>query len=137
MNTAALPDIKSSVLVVDDDEFSRDVLQEMLQAQGVTQISMASNGRIALHTLLDMSSPPDLIVCDVFMPDMDGIEFMSALARQQYKGSVVLVTGVDIETLSLARDIAAAEGIKLLGSLTKPLRHQELTQILHQALTSD
>jgi CheY-like chemotaxis protein len=137
MNTAALPDIKSSVLVVDDDEFSRDVLQEMLQAQGVTQISMASNGRIALHTLSDMSSPPDLIVCDVFMPDMDGIEFMSALARQQYKGSVVLVTGVDIETLSLARDIAAAEGIKLLGSLTKPLRHQELTQILHQALASD
>jgi len=136
MNTAALSGLKPSVLVVDDDEFSRDVLQEMLQAQGVTQIVMAGNGRIALNTLSDLPNPPDLIVCDVFMPDMDGIEFMSALAQKQYKGSVVLVTGVDIETLSLARDIAAAEGIKLLGSLTKPLRHQELTQIMHQALVS-
>jgi CheY-like chemotaxis protein len=122
-----------SVLVVDDDEFSRDVLQEMLQAQGVTQITMAGNGRIALDTLSDMANPPDLIVCDVFMPDMDGIEFMSALAQTRYQGSVVLVTGVDIETLSLARDIAAAEGIRLLGSLTKPLRHQELRQLLQAA----
>jgi len=133
MNTAAVTGSMPSVLVVDDDEFSRDVLQEMLQAQGVTQIAMAGNGRIALNTLSDMDGPPDLIVCDVFMPDMDGIEFLSALAQTQYKGSVVLVTGVDIETLSLARDIAAAEGIRLLGSLTKPLRHQELTQLLRTA----
>lgn len=133
MNTAALSGLKPSVLVVDDDEFSRDVLYEMLQAQGITKIAMAGNGRIALNALSDMVNPPDLIICDVFMPDMDGIEFMSALAQKQYMGSVALVTGVDIETLSLARDIAAAEGIKLLGSLTKPLRHQELTQLLQTA----
>jgi len=119
-----------TVLVVDDDEFSRDVMSEMLSAQGVTDIHSAGSGTEALRALAGMACAPDLIICDVFMPDMDGIEFMSALARQHYEGAVVLVSGVDIEMLSLARDIASADGIKLLGTFTKPLRPDALASVL-------
>ena len=107
-----------SVLIVDDDAFSREVLQEMLAAEGIVDIQMADNGRSALRALAAMGSPPELLICDVFMPDMDGIEFMSELAQHQYPGDVVLVTGVDVSTLSLARDIACGQGIRLLGSFT-------------------
>ncbi len=119
-----------SVLVVDDDAFSREVMQEMLAAEGITRIHMADNGRSALQALEAMASPPDLLVCDVFMPDMDGIEFMTELAQRQYPGDVVLVTGVDVGTLALARDIAAGLGIRLLGTFTKPLPKGELTRLL-------
>lgn len=119
-----------SVLVVDDDAFSREVMQEMLAAEGITQIHMADNGRHALQALEAMSAPPDLLVCDVFMPDMDGIEFMGELALRNYPGDVVLVTGVDVGTLELARDIAAGQGIRLLGTFTKPLPRSELARLL-------
>lgn len=119
-----------SVMVVDDDAFSRDVLQEMLAAQGILDVQTADNGRSALRVLEAMATPPDLLICDVFMPDMDGIEFMSELAQRQYRGDVVLVTGVDVETLSLAREIAAGQGLRLLGSFTKPLHREVLAQLL-------
>jgi CheY-like chemotaxis protein len=120
----------SCVLVVDDDAFSRDVMQEMLAAEGVTDIQMADNGRSALRALEAMPTPPDLLICDVFMPDMDGIEFVSELAQRQYTGAVVLVTGVDAQTLALARDLATGQGIRLLGSFTKPLHQHDLAQML-------
>jgi CheY-like chemotaxis protein len=122
-----------SVLVVDDDAFSRDLLQEMLAAQGVSQIALADNGRSALRTLAAMAAPPDLLICDVFMPDMDGIEFMSELAQRHYQGGVALVTGVDIETMGLARDIATAEGVRLLGTFAKPLQSASLAELLARA----
>jgi len=102
----------------------------MLAAEGIVNIQMADNGRSALRALAAMGSPPELLICDVFMPDMDGIEFMSELAQHQYPGDVVLVTGVDVSTLSLARDIATGQGIRLLGSFTKPLHKNVLKQLL-------
>ena len=123
----------STVLVVDDDEFSRDVITEMLRAQGVTNMLVADGGLSALRVLAGMKRPPDLMICDIFMPDMDGIEFMSALAKQPYTGSIVLISG-SIETLSMARDLAVAEGIKLLGSFTKPLNQSALASVLKMSL---
>ena len=130
MNPHTSHKLKPSVLVVDDDAFSRDVLQETLAAQGILDIQTADNGRSALRLLEAMAIPPDLLICDVFMPDMDGIEFMSELAQRHYRGDVVLVTGVDVETLSLAREIAAGQGLRLLGSFTKPLHREVLARLL-------
>ena len=128
MNQASLK-TTPTVLVVDDDEFSRDVISEMLMAQGIRDILVADGGLSALRTLAGMKRPPDLMICDIFMPDMDGIEFMAALAKQPYTGCIVLVSG-SIETLSMARDLAVAEGIKLLGSFTKPLHQDALASVL-------
>ena len=130
MTPHTLEALPPSVLVVDDDAFSREVMQEMLAAEGVIDIQMADNGRSALRALETMSTPPDLLICDVYMPDMDGIEFMSELAHRQYAGAVVLVTGVDIETLALARDLANGQGLRLLGSFTKPMHQDDLAQML-------
>lgn len=130
MGQATFQGSTPSVMVVDDDAFSRDVLQEMLLAEGVHDIYLAEGGRAALRALASLPSAPDLLICDVFMPDMDGIEFMSELAAQNYQGSVILVTGVDVETLSLARDIATGQGIQLLGSFAKPLRQDALAHVL-------
>ena len=77
-----------------------------------------------------------MLICDLFMPEMDGIEFMSALASQRYAGSVVLVSGMNPEVLQVAQTLALTEGIHLLGSYEKPLHRDTLTSILNESRRS-
>ncbi len=62
------------VLIVDDDEEVRALASEMLQALNY-QVTEANNGKQALHLLKEASCKPDLIITDLIMPEMDGIEF--------------------------------------------------------------
>lgn len=110
-----------SVLVVDDDGFSQELFREMLVAIGVSDIHTAGSGRIALRALSTMRRPPDILICDVFMPDMDGIEFLSKLAKDGYPGGIILVSGLDVTMLAIARDVALADGLRLLGAFAKPV----------------
>lgn len=119
-----------SVLIVDDDEFAQDVLREMLATLGITHIYTAPNGKQALALLGGLLQAPDVLLCDVYMPDMDGIELMNALAAQNYAGGVVLLSGEDADMLQLAQDIAQAQGLRLLAALTKPVGVHQLTAAL-------
>jgi CheY-like chemotaxis protein len=119
-----------SVLVVDDDEFSCDLLREMLRDLGVAEVRCAGNGHAALRTLAGLPGAPDLLICDLFMPDMDGIEFMAVLGRQKYRGAVLLISGGNVELLAVAQRLALAGGIQLLGSFCKPLHPDILRSLL-------
>jgi CheY-like chemotaxis protein len=77
-----------------------------------------------------MPKLPDFLICDVFMPDMDGIEFVGELAKQRYQGGLVLVTGVSQSMLEVASDIAIAKGLRVLGTLTKPVSQASLEKAL-------
>lgn len=77
-----------------------------------------------------MPRPPDFLICDVFMPDMDGIEFIGKLGELHYQGGVILVSGMNAEILTLAQDIALGNGIKVLGAFAKPLPHDALAGML-------
>ena len=81
MHTAIFQDTVMTALVVDDDPFSQQLLCEMLVQDGLFEVHCASDGHHALRTLTDMASPPDLLICDVYMPNMDGIEFLRELGR--------------------------------------------------------
>lgn len=119
-----------SALIVDDDEFSREVLGGMLSSLGFTTISEAENGRVALRQLKQLPTPPDLLICDIFMPDMDGIEFLSELCEVKYAGKFALVSGVGVEMLAIARDVATAGQLKLVGSFIKPVDRSALAVAL-------
>lgn len=122
-----------SVMVVDDDEFSQDILTAMLGQLGVTDVRVAGGGREGLQILGQLQQPPDYLICDVYMPDMDGIEFLEQLAKKRYAGVVILVSGAHAEMLDIVQDVARADGIKVLGALTKPLRLQALSQLMADA----
>ena len=119
-----------SVLIVDDDAFSRQVFCTMLAEQGLTEVTTAVNGRDALRALKGMPCPPDFLICDVFMPDMDGIEFLGQLGERHYQGGVILVSGMNAEILTLAQDIALGNGINVLGAFAKPLPHDALASVM-------
>ena len=118
------------VLLVEDDAFSRDSALDRLALLGVTDTCVAVDARSGLRALDSMAQPPSLIVCDLFMPDMDGIEFIVELAKRRYLGGLILVSAMNNEMLDVAQTIATAKGLKLLGCFTKPLHANALAHAL-------
>ena len=121
-----------TVLIVDDDAFMRELLAETLAALGITQVQQAADGRAAMQWLRQADATPALLISDIYMPDMDGFEFISALADMRYRGPVLLCSGVSMENLALARDVAEGLGLPLAGALPKPLSVDTLAQILEK-----
>lgn len=117
-------------MVVDDDDFFHALLEEMFASLGVSPVLHAKSGAAALRLLKTHPTPVDLLVSDVFMPDMDGIEFLNQLMARHYSGCVVMASGVDLDMLDLARTIASANGLRLLGAWTKPVSREQISQVL-------
>jgi CheY-like chemotaxis protein len=122
--------VANLVLVVDDDEFSREYFAEILADVGVGAVQSLPSGRAALRTLAALPRPPDLLICDLFMPDMDGIEFLDQLSKQGYPGAVMLVSGQDVSMMDIAQQVALANGLNLLGAHTKPVPMAALVAVL-------
>ena len=120
----------NSVLVIDDEESSQQVARIALERIGFKDIVVVGDGAVAVRVLDGMVRPPDFVLCDIFMPESDGIEFVTALAMRRFSGGLVLVTGGDTQYLVIAKRIARFHGLKLLASLTKPLRVEALSQAL-------
>jgi len=119
-----------SILVVDDDTFIQEVMNESLQQLGFRDIQSAGNGREALRLLDKMTQMPDFLICDLFMPDMDGVEFLEQLGKQHYTGAVIVVSGVNSDVLRIARDIALHDGLRVIGTFLKPLTRHTLALVL-------
>ena len=107
------------VLVLDDDPFMLKLMTRMLNDQGFAQVTTCISGRLALE-VIDRTGAPDLLFCDLNLPEMDGIEFIRELVARRFTGRVVLISGVDERVLQTAERLVAAHRIALLGHLTKP-----------------
>src|SRR5262245_46479214 len=106
------------VLLVDDNDALRRALRRMLVGEG-HQVSEASNGREAIQ--LTKYEEFDLIVSDVRMPDMDGVELLRAIHERDADLPVLLITGdPELETAMKAVEYGALE------YLTKPVDMEKL-----------
>ena len=121
------------VLLLDDDNFILEVLADMLSDLGSFDVRCESNAKRALQTLA--IEPPGLLVCDLSMPDMDGIEFMQAAAEAHFKGSVMLLSGMDEGVRRSAERLARAHGLNVLGAYKKPISSAELREALEGLLS--
>ncbi len=119
-----------SVLAIDDDEIAIDIVSDMLDQLGISDVHTAKDGRSALRAMVQMQPSPRFVIVDVFMPDMDGIEFLGKLAELQYAGGVILISAVDAHMLSLAKQIALENGLNLTAALNKPFLKEALAQAL-------
>ena len=80
----------SKILIVDDEAAIRSALKEVLEYEGFT-ISEAPDGETALKMVLKESF--DLIFCDIKMPKLDGLDFLSELKKEEINVPVVMITG--------------------------------------------
>ncbi len=121
---------RARIMVVDDDQDVLIVLAHYLRREGFQPIEAAS-GRECLRAARD--HPPDLVLLDVMMPEMDGFAVAKALRNNPATAEipVIMVTARD--------DISArAEGIKVGVSefLTKPVQRQQLARRIRSQLQS-
>jgi len=95
------------ILVVDDDPEVRMATRDFLSSKGY-EVVVAEGGREALR-LLD-ASPPDVVLLDVAMPDMDGMETLKRMVATHPAMPVIMVTAnADIEITSKVLQLGAAD----------------------------
>lgn len=119
-----------TALVVDDDAMSRMLLMEQLNMLGIAQVVGAADGRVALELLQERAAAPELIVCDLAMPEMDGIEFLEQLKHLSYDGAIIFVSGALANLLDTVQMLARKNGLNTLGVLEKPAHLDQLAQLL-------
>ena len=96
----------ATILIIDDEEGIRTLLRTTLEAAGYA-VTEAANGRQGLEWYCH--TPTDLIITDIAMPELNGLDMMLALTRQFLDAKVIAISGVGGETNVL--DVA-----KLLGA---------------------
>lgn len=93
-----MPDLK--ILIVDDAVIYRQILTRIVSGfDGVVLMGTAPNGRIALGKVA--LNPPDLVLLDAFMPELDGLETLKVLKADYPQVDVVMLSGLDHETADL------------------------------------
>lgn len=118
------------ILVIDDDVAFLAMLAQMLRQDG-HRVTPAADGADALRLL--PHSRPDLIVTDILMPNMDGIETMMQLSRQGDRTPVVAMSG-GRRSVSAAFNLESAALLGVKATLAKPFSRADLRQAIEQAL---
>ena len=121
------------VLLVDDDEFMLQFVADMLTDLGVRHVITAIDGREGIAAYQRAVPKPDLVLCDINMPDTDGFEFMEQIADQGFKGGIVLVSGMDERTRSSAALMGRFHRLNVLATIGKPVAKHALVDALARA----
>lgn len=126
-----------SALVVDDEELMRDFLCMAVQKSGVGNVMSAVCGSDALDRIESHDVAVDIIICDLQMPEMDGIEVIRHLANDGFGGGIVLVSGEDKRVLKTAENMAEVRGLNVIGSLSKPVPVHNIIALMNQYAVSE
>jgi DNA-binding SARP family transcriptional activator/EAL domain-containing protein (putative c-di-GMP-specific phosphodiesterase class I) len=118
-----------SVLVVEDHDFQRRTALTLLRGLGVGTLAEAADGSAAL-ALLETCPAPDIIVCDIDMPGMDGVEFIRHVAERRLASAVAIVSALDARLLETIRTVSEGYGLQVLGAIGKPLSAAALERLL-------
>ncbi len=116
------------ILFVDDEEIILDVCQRMLKRMGY-RVVIAKNGKEALNKFKDLNSIFDLLITDVYMPYMTGIELAKNILKLKPEIPVILFTGY--------KDLLIPEKMESIGIyeiLTKPFTQKEMASSIKRSL---
>ncbi|MCV2351179.1 ATP-binding protein [Paucibacter sp. Y2R2-4] len=121
---------RRTVLLVDNEEADRQLLQELLQPLGF-ELHCAASGHDALDLLVSAGLRPDAVLMDLAMPGIDGWETLRRLQALALKPAPKVAI-VSANAFEKGQDNTA--GIRAADFITKPVRHAELLDWLGQAL---
>jgi CheY-like chemotaxis protein len=123
----------SSVLLVDDDDTTNFVNEQLLKQLGVVdRVLVARNGEEALAVLAEACGPtgktcPALVLLDINMPVMNGIEFLEA-----YQQPISPIVVIALTTTTNPVDIARLRDLSINAVITKPLTKNKVDAIMNQ-----
>jgi EAL domain-containing protein (putative c-di-GMP-specific phosphodiesterase class I)/DNA-binding NarL/FixJ family response regulator len=117
-------------LAVEDHEFQRGMLLKMLARLGATQVSTAADGYAALEIVMAPGASIDIIISDLDMPGMDGLEFMRHVGEAHIPVAIILASALESVLLDSVETMTRAYGVKILGVIQKPITLEKLDALI-------
>jgi two-component system, response regulator PdtaR len=117
---------RTRIIIADDESLIRMDLREMLTNLGYLVVGEIGDGRSAVNLARELR--PDIVIMDIKMPDMDGIEAARILTEERVAPVLLLSAYSQQELVTRARDAGVA------GYLVKPFRENDLTPAIEVAL---
>jgi CheY-like chemotaxis protein len=118
------------IFVVDDDPFALRLVSRQLESLGLTDVQTFDVVKTPLGVLADDPAAADVILLDLALPDMDGMECVQQLAKLRYQGTVIFISGMDAGILQAAPVLAKGLHLRVGGALKKPCALEELRAVL-------
>ncbi|ARP96521.1 EAL domain-containing response regulator [Bordetella genomosp. 13] len=119
-----------SVLVVDDSTFQRRHAAALCRMLGARVVYEAANGAQALDLLASLPTTPALLIVDIEMPQMDGIELIEALRIRNTETDIIIASGRESALIDSVQAIGSDLGLTVLAGLEKPLTLDALADAL-------
>lgn len=119
--------MNQKILLVDDSAFMRTIIKNTLTDSGYSDFLEAEDGRKAIE--LYESGKPDLVILDLIMPNMDGVETLKKIRHIDEKAKVLVLTAIGQDQMQKeCKKYGAA------GYLIKPFEDKELTITVNNTL---
>lgn len=118
------------IFLVDDEPFALKLMERQLQTLGFTDVTLHTSAVSALGALEQDAASAELILLDLQMPDVDGVECVRHLARLRYSGGLILVSGEDERVLATVSALASAHSLDVIGAINKPVPPETLKRLL-------
>src|ERR1700676_3191648 len=106
------------------------MLLKMLARLGATQVSTAADGYAALEIVMAPGASIDIIISDLDMPGMDGLEFMRHVGEAHLPVSITPASDLESVLLDSVETMTRAYGVKLLGVIQKPITPEKLAALI-------
>lgn len=117
-------------LVAEDDSFQRRWLVIILTNLGAKNITEVADGVEALRILQDNSRQIDIVIIDLNMPEMDGMELIRHMAKEDHQTAIIVASALDSALLFSVETMSKAYGVKMLGTISKPATPETLQALL-------
>ena len=122
----------ASILIIDDEDPVREMLRRLLERVG-HRVYEAADGKTALR--MYAGNPTDLVITDIYMPEMDGIEFLIRVLEAFPEARVIALSGGSF--LGKEEVLRDAAQLGAVGILEKPFSVEECLDVVGRALETD
>src|SRR5664279_2794607 len=117
-------------LAVEDHEFQLNMLLRMLAGLGATRVVTAADGAEALEIIRSTEAAIDIVISDLEMPGMDGLEFMRHLGEAHSPVAIILASAMESVVLDSVETMTRAYGVRILGVIHKPITREKLSAFI-------
>ncbi|MCL1036000.1 EAL domain-containing response regulator [Shewanella submarina] len=121
------------ILVIDDSRAILLLLQSMLDKQGYHQVTCVDCAARAIKVIDRNPGKYALLLTDLNMPDMDGMQLLRKLGEIEFKGAVGIISEMEPRIITLAAEIAQHHRLRLIGCVPKPIQPNDLNGLLLKA----
>jgi len=123
----------STALIVEDSTVQREHVAGLLRQIGFGTVLSANDGINALRTLEQRGAPVDLVLTDLDMPGMDGVELLQQLAKRRWVANLVVASANQPRLQEALRSLPSGSVMRMLAAIAKPVRLEALQDLLHGA----